>query len=105
MAGTDLTLSLLIMVVLGGPGTRWGPVLGGILYTYLDQRLTSAGGHLPGPLAQPLFLLGAVFVLAVYFVPGGLAGLRRRLPRLGGLPRRPTARAGGDTLPEGLGLD
>ena len=109
MAGTDLTLSLLIMVVLGGPGTRWGPVLGGILYTYLDQRLTSAGGHLPGPLAQPLFLLGAVFVLAVYFVPGGLAGLRRRLPRLGALPRagggRPAARAGGDTLPEGLGLD
>jgi branched-chain amino acid transport system permease protein len=82
VASTDLTLSLLIMVVLGGPGTRWGPVLGGVLYTYLDQRLTSAGAHLPGPLAQPLFLLGAVFVLAVYFVPGGLAGLRARLPRL-----------------------
>jgi branched-chain amino acid transport system permease protein len=81
VASTDLTLSLLIMVVLGGPGTRWGPVLGGILYTYLDQRLTSAGGHLPGPLAQPLFLLGAVFVLAVYFVPGGLAGLRARVRR------------------------
>jgi branched-chain amino acid transport system permease protein len=81
VASTDLTLSLLIMVVLGGPGTRWGPVLGGILYTYLDQRLTSAGAHLPGPLAQPLFLLGAVFVLAVYFVPGGLAGLRARLSR------------------------
>jgi branched-chain amino acid transport system permease protein len=90
VASTDLTLSLLIMVVLGGPGTRWGPVLGGILYTYLDQRLTSAGGHLPGPLAQPLFLLGAVFVLAVYFVPGGLAGLRRRLPRLSPRPAAAT---------------
>jgi branched-chain amino acid transport system permease protein len=104
VASTDLTLSLLVMVVLGGPGTRWGPVLGGILYTYLDQRLTSAGGHLPGPLAQPLFLLGAVFVLAVYFVPGGLAGLRRRLPRLN---PRPAARAGSDDgsrLPQGLGL-
>jgi branched-chain amino acid transport system permease protein len=85
IASTDLTLSLLIMVVLGGPGTRWGPVLGGIVYTYLDQRLTAAGEHLPGPLSQPLFLLGAAFVLAVYFVPGGLAGLRARLPRLGAL--------------------
>jgi branched-chain amino acid transport system permease protein len=92
VAGTDLTLSLLIMVVLGGPGTRWGPVLGGVLYTYLDQRLTSAGAHLPGPLAQPLFLLGAVFVLAVYFVPGGLAGLRARLPRL--VPRAAAGSAG-----------
>jgi branched-chain amino acid transport system permease protein len=91
VAGTDLTLSLLIMVVLGGPGTRWGPVLGGILYTYLDHRLTSAGTHLPGPLAQPLFLLGGVFVLAVYFVPGGLAGLRRRLPRLGARPGQQAA--------------
>jgi branched-chain amino acid transport system permease protein len=90
VASTDLTLSLLIMVVLGGPGTRWGPVLGGILYTYLDQRLTAAGTHLPGPLSQPLFLLGAAFVLAVYFVPGGLAGLRARLPRL-----RPLGAAGG----------
>jgi branched-chain amino acid transport system permease protein len=78
-ASSDLTLSLLVMVVLGGPGTRWGPVLGGILYTYLDQRLTSAGADLPGPLSQPLFLLGVLFVLAVYFAPGGLAGLRARL--------------------------
>ncbi len=38
---SELTLSLLVMVVLGGPGTRWGPVLGGILYMYLDHRLTS----------------------------------------------------------------
>lgn len=96
VASTDLTLSLLIMVVLGGPGTRWGPVLGGILYAYLDQRLTSAGAHLPGPLSQPLFLLGAVFVLAVYFVPGGLAGLRRRLPRLS---PRPAAATGATQLP------
>jgi ABC-type branched-subunit amino acid transport system permease subunit len=44
LASTDLTLSLLVMVVLGGSGTRWGPILGGVLYAYLDQRLTSAGG-------------------------------------------------------------
>ena len=34
---------------------------------------------LSGPLSQPLFILGTVFILAVYFFPGGLAGLAARL--------------------------
>jgi branched-chain amino acid transport system permease protein len=88
VAASDLTLSLLVMVVLGGPGTRWGPVIGGVVFTYLDNRLTAVGssdavaalpGVLSGPLSQPLFILGTVFVLAVYFAPGGFAGLARRL--------------------------
>ncbi len=87
VASADLTLTLLIMVVLGGPGTRFGPVLGGIAFTFLDQRLTQWGAtlHLPGPLSQPLFLLGTIFVLAVYFFPGGLTSAwragRRSAPR------------------------
>lgn len=36
---SDFTLSLLVMVVLGGSGTRWGPMVGGILYTWADHRL------------------------------------------------------------------
>jgi len=76
VAGSELTLSLLVMVVLGGPATRYGPVIGGVLYTYLDYRLTHLAGGLPGPLKQPLFVLGAIFILAVYFFPGGIAGFR-----------------------------
>ncbi|HEY7225119.1 MAG TPA: branched-chain amino acid ABC transporter permease [Micromonosporaceae bacterium] len=88
---SSLTLSVLVMVVLGGPGTRWGPLLGGAAYAFLDNRLGAVGTsetvkHLPsvlaGPLSQPLFILGAIFVLAVYFFPGGLAGLARRLSPL-----------------------
>ncbi len=82
VASADLTLSLLVMAVLGGAGTRWGAVLGGILYAYLDQRLARVGGQLPGPFGQPLFVLGTLFVLAVYFAPGGLAGLAQRLAPL-----------------------
>jgi branched-chain amino acid transport system permease protein len=78
------------MVVLGGPGTRWGPVIGGILYMYLDNRLTNLATDLPGPLSQPLFVLGAIFILAVYFFPGGLASLTTRLgPIRAALARRP----------------
>lgn len=84
----DLTISLLVMVVLGGVGSRWGAVLGGVLYTLLDQRLTvlaqsDAIQELPAvlrvPLSEPLFLLGTLFVLVVLFMPGGLAGFFRRL--------------------------
>lgn len=85
----ELTLSLLVMVVLGGAGSRWGAVVGGVLYTYLDNRLlqlasSDAVAGLPAvvrvPVSEPLFVLGALFVLVVFFAPGGLAGLvaRRR---------------------------
>ncbi|MCW2640421.1 MAG: branched-chain amino acid transporter permease [Dactylosporangium sp.] len=84
------TVGLLVMTVLGGAGTRWGALLGGVLYTYLDQRLSSVAGSgvvagLPAavrlPLSQPQFILGALFVMVVYFLPGGLAGLSRKWRR------------------------
>ncbi|MEV5986201.1 branched-chain amino acid ABC transporter permease [Streptomyces sp. NPDC052051] len=85
---SDFTLSLLVMVVLGGSGTRWGPMLGGILYTWADHRLgdladSGAVAGLPAvvrvPLSQPLFLLGALFVAVIYLLPGGVVRLPARL--------------------------
>jgi branched-chain amino acid transport system permease protein len=92
----DLTITVLVMVVLGGVGSRWGAVAGGVIYTLLNQRLTivahsDAVESLPGvlrvPLSEPMFLLGTLFVLVVLFLPGGLAGTfatltgrRRRSP-------------------------
>ncbi|TDN92589.1 branched-chain amino acid ABC transporter permease [Microbacterium sp. BK668] len=79
----DLTITILVMVVLGGVGFRWGAIVGGVLYTLLDQRLTVLAGSeaiagLPGvlriPLSEPLFLLGVLFILVVMFLPGGIAG-------------------------------
>src|SRR4029077_4918883 len=84
------TLSLLVMVVLGGVGAQVGAMLGGFLYTLLDQRLavlasspqiTSLPGVLRVPLSQPLFLLGGLFVLVGLFLPGGRAGPMGRLRR------------------------
>ena len=93
VASTTVTLSILVMVVLGGAGTRWGAVTGAILYVYLQQYLLKVAAQpsfatLPSilrvPLSQPQFLLGALFVLFVLFVPGGVAGLvtHRRPPSL-----------------------
>jgi branched-chain amino acid transport system permease protein len=83
----NFTLALLVMVVIGGTGTTWGAMLGGALYTYLDHRLgaladSSAVRGLPGfletPLSEPLFILGTLFIVLVFFLPGGIAGLGRR---------------------------
>jgi len=87
---SNLSLALLLMVVLGGAGTLWGPALGGALYEYLDYRLVKLSGSdqiaaLPGllkaPLGEPLFILGVLFILLVFFFPGGLAGMAQRLRR------------------------
>ncbi|GAA4066294.1 branched-chain amino acid ABC transporter permease [Microbacterium laevaniformans] len=81
--GADLTITVLVMVVLGGVGFRWGAIVGGVLYTILDQRLTVLARaewirDLPDvlriPLSEPLFLLGVLFILVVMFLPGGIAG-------------------------------
>ncbi len=84
----DFTLSLLVMVVLGGVATLWGAVLGGVVYEYLDFRLIGLANApalqalppiLRVPLSQPLFILGALFIVLVLFVPGGLAGAVKRV--------------------------
>jgi branched-chain amino acid transport system permease protein len=84
----DLTITLLVMVVLGGVGSRWGAVIGGVFYTILDQRLTALANSeaihaLPDilrvPLSEPLFILGTLFILVVLFLPGGLTGTAQRL--------------------------
>jgi branched-chain amino acid transport system permease protein len=83
----DFTLALLVMVVLGGVGTLWGAVIGGIVYEYLDFRLLGLANapllqNLPAvvriPLSEPLFILGVLFIVLVLFVPGGFAALARR---------------------------
>jgi branched-chain amino acid transport system permease protein len=78
-AGFTISALILLAVILGGAGTLWGPVLGAavvvlVQYTFGPQL----DGH--GPL-----LLGVVFVVAVYVLPRGFAGLaglvaRRRAP-------------------------
>lgn len=86
--GADLTITILVMVVLGGVGSRWGAIVGGVLYTLLNQRLTLLAGSdtvdglptvLRVPLSEPMFLLGTLFILVVLFVPGGIAGAARTL--------------------------
>ncbi len=94
--GPDTTLSfsimvdILLMVVIGGMGTMYGPVLGATIFvlaqTYLRDLMKVASGALEGLPLLPALLhpdrwllwLGVLFILCVYYFPAGLVGRLRR---------------------------
>jgi branched-chain amino acid transport system permease protein len=67
--GLEVALAPVIMVLIGGPGTSLGPLLGTLLYVGLQELIWTGLG------AWQLALLGLVFVLSGIFFPAGLAGV------------------------------
>lgn len=91
--GLFFSINLLVMVVLGGKGLVTGALVGGLLYNYLNQRLSAFSNlsfvdELPLPLKivleQPTAVLGIIFILIVLFLPGGIVRTirDRTTPRL-----------------------
>ena len=62
---------IVIMTLMGGAGTLFGPVLGAVAFEGLKESLSHLTGHWRG-------IMGIVFVLFVILLPDGLAGLIRR---------------------------
>ena len=64
----------IMMVVLGGAGTLYGPIIGAFAYAMLEETLKSAS--IVGPLIADHWRLGTgvTLVLAVLMSPDGLAG-------------------------------
>ena len=87
-ASAETTIALLLMVILGGAVTRWGAVVGGIIYSIASTRLSdlsqsTALDSIPkiikGPLSEPTFTLGLIFIFIVMFAPGGISGAYYKL--------------------------
>ena len=94
--GPDTTLSfsimvdVLLMVVIGGMGTLYGPVVGAVVIVMAQHYLQPgmqvladavAGVPLLASIVSPdrwLLWLGLLFVLTVYFFPAGIVGSLRR---------------------------
>lgn len=70
------SISILLMPVIGGIGTVWGPVLGGVIFGIVEEELVVYFPNLH------LLLYGSVLILIILFEPDGLIGLIRRLARL-----------------------
>ena len=71
---------VMMMVILGGMGTLYGPVLGAFAFVLLQETLSNQAWF--GPLAKHWQLAMGVFIILVAMVlPQGLAGLMQRFGR------------------------
>jgi branched-chain amino acid transport system permease protein len=74
MFGFDKSIALVLMPVVGGIGTVWGPVFGAVLYSTVQDQLTRVVSN---PYLPSLFY-GVLLVVIVMFEPLGIAGLLGR---------------------------
>ncbi|MBV0925957.1 branched-chain amino acid ABC transporter permease [Halomicroarcula limicola] len=58
---------LIVMTLLGGMGTLWGPIAGAFLVVFLEDSLSAIGNW--------EIYLGIVYIVIVIFAPRGLAGI------------------------------
>lgn len=80
-----LSLTIVLMPIVGGMGTLTGPVLGAILFSYLQIKLLAS----PALRDSYLFIYGGLLIVVMLFEPRGIMGLWERL--WSKLPRRRTA--------------
>ena len=74
-AGATFGVWMVLMVILGGKGTLWGPVIGAIVFQFLKEFFWT---YLLG---WQRVALGLMIVLIVVFFPQGILGfLRERFP-------------------------
>ena len=63
------------LALLGGTGTIIGPLLGGLIYVYIQNYfLTYLSSAVPGTLYFPNAITGVILILVGLFLPRGIAG-------------------------------
>jgi branched-chain amino acid transport system permease protein len=66
---------ILLMPIIGGIGTLWGPVLGGAMYGAVHEEMVARFPQLH------LLLYGVLLILIILFEPRGIVGLVGRITR------------------------
>ena len=77
-----------LMATFGGMGNIWGPVLGAVLFYFIQQELQT------GSLRNYYkVIFGAVLVITIMYLPSGFIGLIQKIQkRISGVKRAPTTR-------------
>jgi branched-chain amino acid transport system permease protein len=85
------SITFLLIMVLGGAATMWGPILGALAYVLIDARTREAGASGEGIIGtvfndwlnitgSPATMILAIILLIMIFVaPFGIVGLLRRI--------------------------
>jgi branched-chain amino acid transport system permease protein len=74
-----LSLSIVLMPIIGGVGTVVGPLFGALIFSTLQIKLLS----IPALRDSFLFIYGGLLIVVMLFEPMGLVGLMRRMGRIG----------------------
>jgi ABC-type branched-subunit amino acid transport system permease subunit len=74
------TISLLIIVFVGGAGTMRGVIVGAILFNIVPRLLeNAAGGDIPPTYQQVAY--GVILVVVITYMPDGLEGVMKRVSK------------------------
>ena len=71
----QLSLSVVLMPIIGGVGTVLGPVLGALIVSTLQIKLLT----MPALRDSFLFIYGGLLILVMLYEPNGLVGIGRRI--------------------------
>lgn len=71
LLGFEVSTKAVVMTLVGGVGTVIGPLLGGVIITFMETMIGSY-------FERHLLLLGVIFIVFVLFLPDGIVGLARR---------------------------
>lgn len=70
--GPSMSVEALLVAIIGGMGTVFGPLFGAVILHALGEITKQVTGNAPG---LNLVLYGVLLILALRFLPNGLAGL------------------------------
>ena len=71
--GFQTSVQILLMPVIGGLGTVWGPVIGGVVVGIIEEEIVAYFPQIH------LLIYGALLILIVLVEPGGILGASRNL--------------------------
>ncbi|PYX81889.1 MAG: hypothetical protein DMG70_17325 [Acidobacteria bacterium] len=66
--GFHTSVHILLMPVIGGIGTVWGPVLGGFVFGIVEEEIVASFPQIH------LLIYGSLLILIILFEPGGILG-------------------------------
>lgn len=74
----DISIVTIMVVMVGGVATYWGPVIGALIMVFLAEVIRS----MPGIGAAHMTIFGVLLIFIIIFLPNGIVGDFRKIARL-----------------------
>jgi branched-chain amino acid transport system permease protein len=82
--GIDLSIGIFLMLILGGSGSVWGPIIGAAIYVWLPYELSASEQY-------QTIIYGVILLIAIILMPEGITSFISKV--VGWIPRPRRAKA------------